>query len=154
MIRSLEHVGISVSSLERSLGFYRDLLGMEVIDNGEFSGDLYERILGLEGARGKVALLRSGGLQIELFEFAHPVSVVRPSWRPVAELGISHFCIEVHDLDGLYRRLSAAGTVFHSTPLEFSGVGKATYGRDPDGNVFELFERASPTGPRAIPEST
>ena len=31
MINELEHVGISVSNLERSLRFYRDLLGMEVL---------------------------------------------------------------------------------------------------------------------------
>ena len=54
--------------------------------------------------------------------------------------GITHFCVRVIGIDDMFARLSAAGASFHCPPLKFEGVGTATYGRDPDGNVFELFE--------------
>jgi catechol 2,3-dioxygenase-like lactoylglutathione lyase family enzyme len=140
MIKGMRHVGMSVSSLDRSLAFYRDLLGMEIVGQGPFGGEQYETILGLSGARGRVALLRSGDLQIELFEFAHPAPASQNRQRPVCDHGISHFCVEVTDIDRLYESWLSAGVYFHCPPLTFFGTVKATYGRDPDGNVFELIE--------------
>lgn len=141
MIKGINHVGISVMNLERSVRFYLDQLGMQVvIEAREFSGERYERILALEGARGKVALLQRGTLQLELFEFIDPPPREKDPNYSVADRGISHFCIEVEDLDTLYDRLHKAGVRFHCPPVEFVGEAKATYGRDPDGNVFELLE--------------
>jgi catechol 2,3-dioxygenase-like lactoylglutathione lyase family enzyme len=143
MIRGLNHVGISVANLDRSVGFYRDLLGMEVVFHGEFAGEQYETILALEGARGRVALLKSGNLQIELFEFSHPVPKRGDPRRPACDHGLTHFCIEVADIEGEYERLKAVGVPFHCPPLDFFGAEKATYGRDPDGNLFELLQMSS-----------
>src|SRR5581483_10966166 len=89
MIRGLNHVGISVADLDRSIRFYREAFGLEVIERCAFSGELYAKILALSGARGRVALLSNGNLQLELFEFAAPQRVRRPEERSVAELGIS-----------------------------------------------------------------
>lgn len=146
MIKGMNHVGVSVANLARSIGFYRDLLGLELIREREFSGDQYETILGLEGAKGKLALLQLGSMRLELFEFSHPLPKVRSSDTPVSDHGISHFCIEVSDIDYEYARLRSAGVAFHCSPLEFGGIARATYGRDPDGNVFELVERYERAG--------
>jgi catechol 2,3-dioxygenase-like lactoylglutathione lyase family enzyme len=136
----MKHVGISVESLDRALTFYRDLLGMEIVGQNRFSGGQYETILGLRGARGTVALLRLDQMQVELFEFEQPAPVPAGPSRPVCDHGITHICIEVDDIDFEYERLRAAGIGFHCPPLEFFGMVKATYGRDPDGNVFELVQ--------------
>jgi len=141
VIEKLNHVGLSVTSLERSFGFYRDLLGLEVAFMGTFEGERYERILGLDGACGKVALLKGPNIQVELFEFLHPAPKPAEPHRPVCDRGITHFCIEVSNIRALYERLNAAGVPFHSAPVDFSGQATAAYGRDPDGNVFELWER-------------
>jgi catechol 2,3-dioxygenase-like lactoylglutathione lyase family enzyme len=147
MIKGINHIGISVSNLERSIGFYRELLGAEVAILGAFSGERYDKILGLEGATGQVALLRSADIQVELFEFSQPAGRKNDRCRPVSDHGITHFCLEVADIEAEYQRMQALGAYFHCPPLLFPGAGKATYGRDPDGNVFELFERL-PTGDR------
>jgi len=139
MIKGLEHVGLSVASLEQSMKFYRDLLGMEVVADETFKGELYDKILALKGVSGRVALLKKGNMQFELFEFAHPAPKPGDRERPVCDHGITHFCIEVADIEAEYQRLTAAGVAFHCPPLDF-GTAKATYGRDPDGNVFELLE--------------
>lgn len=140
MVKGAEHIGVSVVCLERSIEFYCTGFGMELTEQDTFEGERYERILGLKGARGKVALLRTSNLRLELFEFLYPLPNPRDPLRPVSDHGISHFCVEVTDIQSAYERLRAAGASFHCPPLEFFDTTLATYGRDPDGNVFELLE--------------
>lgn len=142
MVKGMDHVGISVENLERSIAFYRSCFGMEVVIHQTFEGERYDAILGLAGAKGKVALLRSDNMQLELFEFARPSPKVGDLDRQVCDHGITHFCIEVADIHSVYDRLKAFGTRFHCPPIDFGSV-KATYARDPDGNVFELLQMAS-----------
>jgi catechol 2,3-dioxygenase-like lactoylglutathione lyase family enzyme len=141
VIKSFYHVGMSVVDLDRSVNFYQDLFGMQiVIAPKPFSGGIYPTIMALEGASGRLAIVQGGTLQLELFEFTHPTP--RPSTpdRPVSDHGISHFCIQVEDLEREYQRLKAAGVHFHCPPQNHRGAVLATYGRDPDGNVFELVQ--------------
>jgi catechol 2,3-dioxygenase-like lactoylglutathione lyase family enzyme len=140
MIKGFNHVGFSVRDLNRSIHFYRNLLGMEVVVKESFSGDQYSRILALERAEGTVAFLRSANIQLELFEFFNPSPKPVDPDRPVCDHGLTHFCIEVADIEFEYQRLKSAGVLFHCSPLLFFGNVKATYGRDPDGNVFEMIE--------------
>jgi catechol 2,3-dioxygenase-like lactoylglutathione lyase family enzyme len=148
MIVGMNHVGLSVADLSRSLTFYRDLLGMELVVQTTFEGEKYATILGLQRPRGKVALLRLGSLQIELFEFEDPPPTPSARHRPVCDHGITHFCLQVTNLEQEYRRLAAAGVAFHCAPINFFGQATATYGRDPDGNAFELIELPEPGGPQ------
>lgn len=85
-------------------------------------------------------LLRGAGMELELFEFESPRPQRGDPNRPVFDHGITHFCVQVADIDEEYARLKAAGVVFHCPPLRFSASAAATYGRHPDGNVFELLE--------------
>jgi glyoxylase I family protein len=146
VIHGLNHVGLSVSDLDRSIEFYCECLGMEVVAQTSVEGDLYQQILALKGASGKAALLKRSNMQIELFEFSSPVPKPGDPRRPVCDHGITHFCIDVTDIELEYQRLSAAGVYFHCAPLDFGGIAKAAYARDPDGNVFELWERGHGSG--------
>jgi catechol 2,3-dioxygenase-like lactoylglutathione lyase family enzyme len=146
MIVGINHVGISVENLERSISFYRDMLDMELtVGPLSVGGELYERILDLKEVSGRAALITKAGLQLELFEFSHPPPRPQDPRNPVSNRGLSHFCIEVTDLDQTYQRLKGAGVTFHCPPLDFSGKVKATYARDPDGNVFELLQHVGGT---------
>ena len=140
MIKGMNHVGISVASLDRSIRFYRDVLGMEMISQRTFEGGQYEAILALGGASGRVALLKAQNMQLELFEFSRPAPAPGVPNRPVCDHGITHFCVEVSDVEGEYERMKSAGVVFHCPPVEFFCAAKAAYARDPDGNAFELLE--------------
>jgi catechol 2,3-dioxygenase-like lactoylglutathione lyase family enzyme len=143
MIVGINHVGMSVSDLDASIAFYRSVLGMEVIVQDAFGGTPYEDIMKLAGACGRAALLRGAKFQIEMFEFARPKPPAPDLARPVCDVGITHFCIEVVDVDAVYSNLAAAGVVFHGPPVDFAGEAKAAYARDPDGNVIEFLEHAS-----------
>lgn len=141
----MSHVGLSVANIERSIEFYRQAFGMEVIVQANFDGGPHAQIMALDGAKGRVALLKAqcaGLLQVELFEFENPPPKPADPNRPVCDRGITHFCISVSDVEKEYERLKAAGMLFHCRPLLFQSGNKAVYGRDPDGNVIELHERA------------
>jgi len=139
-IRGIPHVGISVTSLEQSIAFYRDVLGMELVaEPEEFAGEQYAAIMNLENVSGRAALLRCSNVEIELFEFLSPSPGPATLDRRVSDQGLTHLCLEVDDIEGEYGRLRNARVRFHCPPIDF-GTAKATYARDPDGNVFELLE--------------
>jgi catechol 2,3-dioxygenase-like lactoylglutathione lyase family enzyme len=142
MIRAIHHTAISTRDLERSLAFYRDLLGFREVtsfawDRGSEAAD---RITGLTDSAARVALLRLDNAFIELFQFEAPAPKAGDPARPVCDHGITHLCVEVTEIDAEYARLRDAGMTFHCEPID-AGVGvRATYGRDPDGTVVELLE--------------
>ena len=145
MITGISHVGISVASLERSLVFYRDLLGMRLIQEVPMRGANYDAIMGLKGTEGRIAVLRTGNLEIELLEFTRPPSRHVEPDRHVSDQGISHFAIHVKDIAGLYARLQAAGVRVHSALVHFpSCATTAVYFCDPDGNFIEMLEENVP----------
>jgi len=155
MIRGIHHTAISTANLERSITFYRDLFGFEQIldfDWPEGTANM-NATHALDETAGRVVLLRLGNSMIELFEFATPTPrPVDPS-RPLCDHGITHFCMDVTDIDAEYERLSAAGMVFHCPPVQ-NGEAKMTYGRDPDGNVIELLEFLDADDPLNLDHAT
>jgi catechol 2,3-dioxygenase len=115
------HVVLKVRELERSLAFYRDLLGFRV--TSEMSNVMV--FLSATGeSHHDLALLRVGDSA--------------PSPMPTA-VGLYHVAIELADWDAvkhahalLAERGLLKGTADH-------GVSKSLYTTDPDGNEIELF---------------
>jgi catechol 2,3-dioxygenase-like lactoylglutathione lyase family enzyme len=131
-----------VANIERSIEFYKELFGMaQACPVFPIGGELYDRVLALEGVQGKMCVMVKGSFHLELFEFAQPQPARKDPDYSVADRGLTHFGVEVTDIEGTYSRMLAAGVRFHSPVTQFPGGMKATYGRDPDGNVFELLER-------------
>ncbi len=141
MIKSIHHTAISTGDFERALAFYRDLLGFEMVSelNWPTGVDLADTITGLEGSSARSVMLRASNSSIELFEFASPAPKPGDPRRPVCDHGITHIALEVDDIDVEYERLKAAGMSFHCPPQDL-GASRVTYGRDPDGNVLELWQ--------------
>ena len=151
MIRGIHHTAISTGDIQRALGFYRDLLGFEVVL--EFAWpkgtEPADQITGLDSSAAKVVMLQAGNTFVELFEYEAPRPAPGDPTRPVCDHGITHIALDVRDIHAEYERLSAAGMRFHCPPLDM-GAGKATYGRDPDGNVVELMEVLTEDSPMAL----
>ncbi len=151
MIRGIHHTAISTVDLERSLGFYRDLLGFEEVMDftwPEGTADI-NRTHALDQTAARVVMLKAGNSMIELFQYTTPSPRRHDPARRVCDHGITHFCIDVDDIEAEYARLSGAGMAFHCAPVDY-GTVKCTYGRDPDGNVIELQEVKSRDEPLAL----
>lgn len=69
----IDHTAIVVKDTERSLGFYRDLLGMRVVGTSENYGSEQEALNHVPGAHLRITTLRtSSGPGIEFLEYLHP----------------------------------------------------------------------------------
>ena len=97
MIKKINHIGIAVNSIENSLPFYRDVLGMTY----EGSEEVAEQ-------RVRVAFLAVGESRIELLEPTSPDSPVAKFLEKNGE-GTHHVAYEVEDLEGALAELAAAG---------------------------------------------
>jgi catechol 2,3-dioxygenase-like lactoylglutathione lyase family enzyme len=144
-VRGLHHTCYTVSDLDRSVAFYRDVLGCEVMAEQEKEGGYLAAIVGYPDAHVRMAHLRVPGTEhvIELFEYLAPAGT-RADVEP-RNVGASHLCFLVDDLPALYEGLREKGVdSFVSPPVEVdTGVNKggyALYLRDPDGISVELFQ--------------
>jgi catechol 2,3-dioxygenase-like lactoylglutathione lyase family enzyme len=152
--RRSHHTGYTVSDLDRSVAFYRDRMGMEVVAQQEKQGGYLGRIVGYPEAHVRMAHLRVPGddYVLELFEYLAPAGSTPDRIEP-CDVGTAHLCIVVDDLPDAYQRLVDAGVdTFISPPVEVdTGINTGGYGiylRDPDGIVLEIFQ---PPGGRKEP---
>lgn len=142
-VRNIHHVGITVARLERSVAFYRDLLGMSVI--GISDDEDVSAIVGLPGVRVRIADLDAGNRQLlELIEYG---SATENASGPNTT-GSCHLSLQVDDLRLTLSRLAAAGVTPVGEPTRLSAGGvwhgcTVVYLRDPDGVIVELIERGS-----------
>src|SRR5207247_740035 len=104
-----DHTGITVSNLERSLAFWRDVLGFQVSHTAHQTGEMAEQITGVKGAELKLAVVKApGGHKIELLEYLAPPDRKRADVRP-CDVGHIHVALVVDDLDVVIERIVAAG---------------------------------------------
>ena len=152
MILGIHHTALSIKDMDKSLAFYRDLLGLEVIiDTGwEEGNEIADKILRVKGTSARQAMLKVGNAYLELFEFHSPAPVPMAEDRPVIDRGITHIALDVKDVDAEYERLSKAGMIFHCEPVNLGSMVRTTYARDPDGNVLELQEMLSTEASMAL----
>jgi catechol 2,3-dioxygenase-like lactoylglutathione lyase family enzyme len=145
MIQSLEHTGLSVSNLDRSIAFYRDLLGFSVLRIIECPpamrlGD----VVGLPGCTARIAHLTLGESMLELFEYQDPRGKAIPDDRTQADQGFIHIGLRCTDTRAEHQRLKGHGVRFVHEPIEFRPGVWIAYFHGPDGEVCEL--RQSSTG--------
>jgi catechol 2,3-dioxygenase-like lactoylglutathione lyase family enzyme len=147
----IDHTAIVVCDTDRSLAFYRDLLGLRVAGESENYGTEQEHLSQVFGARLRITGLRAEhGPGIEFLEYITPPGG-RPSppdsqandlifWR--TDLGIDH------QVDHLARKLKDGGARFVSKRVvsvsrDSSEFGNTVIVRDPDGHALQLTESTS-----------
>lgn len=141
MIRGIHHVAISTADLDRLAAFYRDVMGFETATDemGWPKGStMIDEIVGLKGSSARQVMLKAGNVYLELFEYASPAAREGGPLR-ACDRGYTHICFDVTDIDEVYDRMRKAGVEFNVAPPHFEGL-RATYGRDPDGNIIEIQE--------------
>jgi catechol 2,3-dioxygenase-like lactoylglutathione lyase family enzyme len=144
MIKGVHHTCITVSDLDRSVAFYRDVLGLELVmtEESERSGDDRSKGLGVAKAKVKLAVLRAGTAQVELIEYV--TAKGRPNDRNNNDSGAMHIAFQVKDIDKAYEQMLEQGVRFTSPPLTVPAGPmegwRWTYLYDPDGVSLELLQ--------------
>ena len=129
------HLVVGVTDMDRALGFYRGLLGMDVVFDQTMAGEPFDHALGGgDGNQGRVVGGLIGGVMIELLSLG---TESRPARRSF--VGNQNISLSVTDLDDTYRQVQAAGIAPDQPPFDIAGV-RMFFVKDPDGTAVEFIE--------------
>ncbi len=151
----VNHVGITVSDIEKGIEFYTMTFGLVLIMGpfvmetsegllGEICSDLFDENF----KKGRIAHLASAnGTGIELFDFQDPAVERRDNnfeyWKTGS--GIFHICMTAPDIEAMAERIVKNGGRHRSKVWQVFGESepyKLTYCEDPDGNIIELYSHS------------
>ena len=147
MIVGMHHVALGVPDLEAGVAFYTEHLGFEVVQDiaWDAGSTQIHGAVGLPGSVARGAMLKTSNAFVELRQ--------RDRRADPNDLGYVHICLQVRDIEAEHSRLSAAGMTFVGDPVDF-GAAAAIYGRDPWGNVVELYELKTPEAAQLVGRAT
>ena len=140
-MKAVRHTGIVVTDMDKSLQFYRDLLGLKPVIDFEEKGEFIDSVLVGSGIQVRmVKMVADDGGMVELLHYvSHPMS--RAKDNKVYEIGPTHMAFTVESIDETYELFSEAGVNFSSAPVVSpDGKAKLAFCQDPDGTYLELVE--------------
>ncbi|MFI5116400.1 MAG: VOC family protein [Terriglobales bacterium] len=117
---TFNHAMIYAKDVERSLGFYRDLMGFKLIEDFRYEGTSVYARLRAPGGDGTIALHQAG------------------PGVPLASDGVRLY-FEVGDLDGFCRKLQQKGFYITQLPRLMPWGWRHAYLNDPDGHEISLY---------------
>jgi glyoxylase I family protein len=139
MIVGIHHIAIGVNDFAKGLKFYTEALGFEVVQESQFDDNpAVNQAIGLPAAKAQMAMLKGPNAFIELWEYTNPEPRDLRS-RP-CDYGYPHFALQVDNIQEEYDRLSGHGMEFVGEVVHFGDTSSAIYGRDPCGNIIEIYE--------------
>lgn len=140
---TLDHVGFTVSNVDRSVPWYTALLGQRPVLRKRWDQEYVARILGYERVVLVCAFWRlPGGSILELLEYEVPGPALVD--METNNVGNAHLCLVTKDLHADYERLRGIADFRSAEPVRipwgpYDG-GWACYLRDPDGISVELIQ--------------
>jgi len=150
---AVESVAMTVSDMDRSLRFYHDVLGFEAVSDMEKSGDDYEHLYGVFGARVRLVTMRLGDETLQLEQFLSSQGRPVPVDSRSNDGWFQHVAIIVSDMGRAYAWLrghhveqsSPAPQLLPAWNPNAGGI-EAYYFRDPDGHNLEVLHFPSGKG--------
>jgi catechol 2,3-dioxygenase-like lactoylglutathione lyase family enzyme len=154
----IARVCLTTAEPEKTSAFLREALGFEDVGTEERAGEGFARLMGIEGARARVVLLRLGRQEVELVAFARPGRPYPPGNSTASDRWFQHMAIVVSDMRAAYARLSARpgwtpiSTAGPQRLPESSGGVTAFKFRGPEGHPLELLAFPASRTPAAWQE--
>lgn len=140
-IQRMDHVGVVVEDLAAAVEFFVEL-GLEPQGEGSVEGDWVDRIVGLDGVRAELTMLRTpdGHGRLELAKFHSPPAQSDERHAPANALGIRHVSFAVDDIDATLVGLRAHGAELVGELVRYGDSYRLCYVRGPEGIIVELAE--------------
>jgi catechol 2,3-dioxygenase-like lactoylglutathione lyase family enzyme len=139
-------IGVTVSDMDRSIAFFKEVLTFEKLTDGEFHDGAFDQLTGVFGARVRVVDMRLGEETLRLTQYLTPRGRPIPVDSQSNDRWFQHIAIVVRDMDAAYARLSEHKVLPVSTAPQTlpewnkaaAGI-RAFYFRDPDDHNLELI---------------
>ena len=140
----MDNVGVVVDDLESAKAFFAEL-GMELEGETSLGGRLVDRLLGLEGVRDDIAMMRmpDGHGRIELTKFHTPTAKAEGETASPNTLGIRRIMFEVDDIDDTLARLRTHGAELVGEVVQYEDSYRLCYVRGPEGILVALAQPLS-----------
>ena len=148
-LRRMDNVGIVVDDLEAVTAFFIEL-GMELEGEAPVEGRWVDRVVGLDGVRVDIAMMRTsdGHGRLELMKFHTPTAVrAEPQNAPANTLGIRRIMFAVEDIEDVLARLQAHGAELIGELEQYEDRYRLCYVRGPEGIIIALAEKLSGSAP-------
>ena len=148
MVGRIYHVGLTVSDLDKSIAFYRDVLGLKFQGEIMMVGEETDKMFQKKNCKARVAYLNgSENIEtppVELIQFVD--NDFKKVQSNLFETSISELCFYTDDIDSVYKALIENHVECLSEPQYFDfradgfGESRAFYFRDPDGIILEMMQ--------------
>jgi lactoylglutathione lyase len=135
------HYGFTVSNLDRAVEFFRECIGLSVIERGRDDPAETAQFVGVPGGDNEHCVLQGHDHSIELMQYLGPEDRKELHGRP-CDVGFSHLCYQVASLEEFIAKAVRFGVVPVNPPLDFPRYGcRGIYMRDSDGLTIEIIEK-------------
>ena len=144
-IQRMHHVSVVVDDLAAATAFFVEL-GLELEGKATVEGSAVDRLVGLEGVRSDIAMMRTpdGEGRLELTKFHAPTAVSAGPENALGNtLGLRSVMFAVDDIDATVAGLRARGTELVGEVVQYQDVYRLCYVRGPAGIIVALAEQLS-----------
>ena len=141
-IQRMDNVSIVFDDLKAAVAFFTEL-GMELEGEAEIAGRSAEKLVGLDGLRTGIAMMRTpdGHGRLELTKYHSPKAVEAGRENPPPNtLGMYRVMFAVDDIDDVLTRLRAHGAEPVGEVVRYEDSYRLCYLRGPEGIIVALAE--------------
>ena len=140
LVTGYRHTGIIVNDMKKSLQFYKDFLGLKIIQDFTDESEYINKITGIKnGTAHFIKLSMPDGSVLELLEY--PTHRTKPHNISIINVGIAHIALRVKNAQNSYDFLKSKCVKLLSEPvLSSEGIAKVFFSLDPDEIRVELVE--------------
>ena len=144
MIKRMDNVGIVVDDLKAATALFVEL-GLELEGETTVEGQWVDRIVGLDGVRNDIAMLKTpdGHVRLELIKFHTPPATTAEPNAPVNTLGIRRIMFAVEAIEDVLARLRGHGAELVGEVVQYEDKYRLCYVRGPEGIIVALAEQLS-----------
>jgi catechol 2,3-dioxygenase-like lactoylglutathione lyase family enzyme len=142
-IQRIDNVGIVVEDLDAAVAFFTEL-GMELQGRRRIEGQWADRVVGLDGVRSDIAMMRTpdGHSRLELAKYHAPAPVgAEPENPPPNTVGLHRVMFAVEEIDDTVARLRAHGAELLGEVAQYEDSYRLCYLRGPAGIIVALAEQ-------------